>query len=315
MASVTGTFTAAQQVSTDLMLAPGESLNVIVTRTGAADFSVSLLERVTGDQYALARAAFTADTAGTAFPNDQPRARYFRLLCGAIGGGNSIAYTLEDTAGESLAGYPVRNASGVVVFDIADDGIEAPKGTFTTVVGTLSTAAQPNITSTGVLAAPVVTKLNVGAAEAAAAGQTKITKTVTAIANATPADVLTITVPNASHAAVVRVTILASLGAGGTVGARECSGTISYDIVIGRTAGVNAVGTASSAYGSAVMAVAGATTITVTGALSAVTGAVGASNSFTVTTTITRGGGSSANHTAIVSAEVLNAAATGISIA
>lgn len=143
----------------------------------------------------------------------------------------------------------------------------------------------------------------------------QITKPVTAIANATATGVLTITVPNAAHSATLRVTLNASLGAGGAVGANEASACISYDISLTRTAGVNAVGTVSTAFGSAASAVAGATTCTVTAALSAVSGAVGASNTFTVNVTISRGGGASTNHTCLVKAEIINSNASGITLA
>ncbi len=48
--------------------------------------------------------------------------------------------------------------------------------------------------------------------------------------------------------------------------------------------------------------------------LSAVAGANSATQTFSVQVTITKGGGSSTNHTALVEAEVLNANATGVTI-
>lgn len=151
-----------------------------------------------------------------------------------------------------------------------------------------------------------------------AAGATKSrqekNKQVTAIADATATTVFTVTVPNAAHSAMIKVTLAGSIGAGGAIGVNEATGTISYDIAIARTAGVNAVATISAAYGSVTSAVAGATTITVAGDLGAVSGAVGASNTFTIRVTITKGGGSSANHTCMAYARVLNANATGITI-
>lgn len=140
-------------------------------------------------------------------------------------------------------------------------------------------------------------------------------KAVTAIANGVATAVLTVTIPNAAHSATVRVTIVGSLGAGGAIGANEATGTVSYDIAVARTAGVNAVVTFSVADGSAMANVAGAATITVTAAASAISGAVGATNTFTVNATITAGSGSSTNHTALVRYEVLNANATGVTAA
>jgi hypothetical protein len=142
----------------------------------------------------------------------------------------------------------------------------------------------------------------------------EITKTVTAIADATATDVLTITVPNAAHVAQLSVCVTGVLGAGGAIGAGEAAATNCYVITIVRTAGVNAVATASAATGAAAAAVAGAATVTATAAVSAVTGIVSASNSFTVKITITKSGGSSANHVAFVYARVLNGNATGITI-
>ena len=71
----------------------------------------------------------------------------------------------------------------------------------------------------------------------------------------------------------------------------------------------------SAAFGTAASNVAGAGTVTVTGDLSTISGAVGASNTFTIRVTITKSGGSSANHTCTLVAEILNANATGVSIA
>ena len=158
-----------------------------------------------------------------------------------------------------------------------------------------------------------------GASPSATAGlaseAAKITKAVTAIANAVATAVLTVTIPNASHSGVLRVRLAASLGAGGAIGANEASAGIAYDIAFARTPGVNAVAAIAAAVGSTgSAAVAGADTITVTAAVSAVSGAVGASNSFTINVTITRGGGGSSNHTCQVIAELLNANASGITL-
>lgn len=142
----------------------------------------------------------------------------------------------------------------------------------------------------------------------------KVVKTYSAIANNVATATATVTIPNAAHAATVRVTIVGSLGAGGAIGAYEATGTISYDIAVARTAGVNAVGTFSAAYGSATTNVAGGATITITASGSSVSGAVGATNTFTINVTIARGSGSSTNHTALLQAEVINANASGITV-
>lgn len=153
------------------------------------------------------------------------------------------------------------------------------------------------------------------AAPAAAISLTKITKAVTAIADNVATTVLTITVPNAAHSAVIRVTACGVLGAGGAIGAGEANASNSYDITVVRTAGVNAVADISTAWGVNAAAVAGAATCTAALTVAAVSGAVGATNTFPVQITIVKSGGASDNHTAFLTAEVLNQNATGVSIA
>jgi hypothetical protein len=71
----------------------------------------------------------------------------------------------------------------------------------------------------------------------------------------------------------------------------------------------------SAAYGSTGSAgVAGADTCTVAGDLGAITGAVGASNTFTIRVTVTKGAGASANHTCTAHASLLNKNASGVTI-
>ena len=55
-------------------------------------------------------------------------------------------------------------------------------------------------------------------------------------------------------------------------------------------------------------------TVTATLALAAVAGAVGAVNTIAVQTTITKSGGASANHTALVSWDILDANASGVTV-
>lgn len=144
--------------------------------------------------------------------------------------------------------------------------------------------------------------------------RTELQKAVASIADNTATATFTVTVPNAAHSAMLKVTLVGSLGAGGAVGANEATGTISYDFAIARTAGVDTVVGASSAYGSSTAAVAGATTITVTAAASAMTGASSATQTFTINVTIAKGGGSSANHTCLCYGRLINANASGVTI-
>lgn len=146
--------------------------------------------------------------------------------------------------------------------------------------------------------------------------ETHITKEVTAFTDTTPKTVFTVTIPNGAHEAVIELDFLGVLGAGGAIGAGEASRASKYQLVIARTAGVNAVGGLSAAIGGAAANVAGAANVTsVVATLAAVSGAVGATNTIDVQVAITKSGGASNNHTCAASARILNQNATGITIA
>ena len=149
----------------------------------------------------------------------------------------------------------------------------------------------------------------------AVTSRTEINKAVTAFTNAAAKATFTVTVPNAAHHATIEFVVQGALGAGGAIGAGEAMATNTYLIGIVRTAGVATVATATAARDAVAVAVAGAATVTATAAVSAMTGAVGATQTFTIDVTITRSGGSSDNHTALCYARLLNANATGITIA
>jgi hypothetical protein len=148
-----------------------------------------------------------------------------------------------------------------------------------------------------------------------AASSTNVIKSVTGIQDATATAVIAVTIPNTANAAVIDVVVVGSLGAGGAVGAFECSNTLRGAVVVTRVAGVLTVATAATAAITAAAAVAGATTETLAYAAGAVSGAVGATNTFNITITITKGGGASQNHSAIISATCVNSQAAGITIA
>ena len=170
------------------------------------------------------------------------------------------------------------------------------------------------VAATSLDATPILDGISIKGSGAALSVDTLV-KNVTGIADNTATAVLTVSIPNAAHSASLRVRLVGALGASGAIGAREATGTVAYDIAITRTAGVNAVVTASSAYGSGMANVSGAATITVTAAASAIAGAVGAVNTFTVDVTINSGSGSSAAHNCMVIAELANVVASGVTMA
>lgn len=162
------------------------------------------------------------------------------------------------------------------------------------------------------------TALTLGGTGAIAAADTctTIVKQVDALADTVATDVLTVTIPNAKHAAIIDIDFVGILGAGGAVGEGEAVCLSKYQVVTCRTAGVNAVNAISAAIGGAKQNVAGGQAITsVVATVSAVAGAVGVANTFTVKCAITRGGAGADNHKVVMVARVVNAFATGVTIA
>lgn len=184
-----------------------------------------------------------------------------------------------------------------------------------TVLGSLNSGSGANVNAGNAFSGIVARVTSGGGPNGGVSSCNQALKVSSGIADATPTPTWTITVPNAAHSACLRVTFVASLGAGGAIGANEATGTITYDFAIARTAGVATVVTASTAYGSATSSVAGAATITVTAAASAISGLASATQTFTLNVTITKGSGSSSNHTCRTWLEVINANASGVTAA
>ncbi len=144
----------------------------------------------------------------------------------------------------------------------------------------------------------------------------ELTKTVAGFTDTTAKDVFTVTVPNGAHAALIEVDVLSSLGAGGSIGAGEATQVSKYQVVVSRTLGVAAVVSVSSAIGGTQSNVAGGQAITSTVVTaSAVSGAVGVANTFTIKVAITRAGGGATAHSCVAAARVLNTNASGVTIA
>lgn len=152
-------------------------------------------------------------------------------------------------------------------------------------------------------------------AAGAATSRTEFNKAIASVANNTATTLFTVSIPNAAHYASIRVTVTCSLGAGGAIGAGESTQEATYNIAIARVAGVNAVATIGAVIGQeAAASVAGAANVATTATLGAISGAVGATNTFTIQATAARSGGSSDNHNCLGHARLMNANATGITI-
>ena len=118
---------------------------------------------------------------------------------------------------------------------------------------------------------------------ASATSARKLVKKVTAIADAVATDVLTVTVPNANHAAAIKLTFLSS---NGSTDAFESSRVAVGTVVLARTTGVTTVATAVALTNAGIATVAAGATHTLAYGVTAMVGAAGAQQTFTVTVTI-----------------------------
>lgn len=155
------------------------------------------------------------------------------------------------------------------------------------------------------------TRWNTGGLAAAATTSQKIIKKVTGIADNTATAVLTVTVPNANHAAGI---LLSFVSSNGSTDAFESTRVAQGFVVLARTAGANVVPAAATLTLAQIATVSGGATHTLAYAVSAVTGAVGDPNTFTVNVTIDDSGNLGSNQV-VVMAEIINAEATGVTIA
>lgn len=137
--------------------------------------------------------------------------------------------------------------------------------------------------------------------------------TKTAIADNTATAVFTVTVPNVDTAAVIEIDLLASIGGGGDnwESTRYAKGAV----VVSRTTGANAVGAVATLALPQISTVSGGQTITLAYDLGSVSGAVGATNTFTIRVTIAKGGGSANTHQCVAVAKVINANVSGVTLA
>ena len=212
--------------------------------------------------------------------------------------------TISSTAGTDLNITPLAGQQLVL-----DGTIEIDAGVVTGITDLTATT----INGTTVVASGA--SILGGTAAGGATTAVSDTKAVTAIADNVATTVANITIPNNACTGTVRITAVGVLGAGGAIGAGEASASNSYDISWVRTAGVNAVGDISTAFGVNAQAVAGAATCTAALTIAAVTGAVGDPNVLPIQMTVIKSGGASDNHTALLAWAIINQNASGATLA
>lgn len=153
--------------------------------------------------------------------------------------------------------------------------------------------------------------LSIGGATAAATTSTKLIKKVTGIADNSATDVITVTVPNANHAAGIKLSFVSS---NGSTDAFESSRVAEGFVVLARTSGVDTVTAVAALALAQIATVASGATHTLAYGVSAISGLSSATQTFTITVTINDVGNVGSNQVVVV-AEVINAEATGVTIA
>lgn len=147
-----------------------------------------------------------------------------------------------------------------------------------------------------------------GLAQGAAGSITPVSKLLTAMADNTPVNLCLVTIPNAIMGAAIGFTVLGTLGDG------DSSESSYWTAAFSRIAGANAK-IAISAKGNNA-ATAGATAnAAVTLSNTAVSGAVGAVNTFQMQIKVARSAGTSTNHVVVADIMLLNGFASGITVA
>lgn len=137
-----------------------------------------------------------------------------------------------------------------------------------------------------------------------------ITK-VTGIADNTATTVFTLTVPNGNHAAAVYLTFLSS---NGSTDAFESNRTATGLVVVQRNTGASAVATAAAISNAAIATVGGGATHTLAYSVVANAEGVGSTETVSIKVTIDDSGNLGSNQV-VVLAELVNAEASGVTIA
>lgn len=148
-----------------------------------------------------------------------------------------------------------------------------------------------------------------GNVAAGAAGSVRsVRKILTALVDATFTDVATVTVPNQIGGAGIRVAAVGILGDGDSTSMTQFHGAVS------RVAGAATGCTFAAAIGAGTNnGVSGNSAVAIQA--SGMTGAVGATQTFTVQMKVTKSAGSSASHVLVATLELLNGFDSGITIA
>lgn len=115
MASLSGTFTAAEQATTALILKPGGTITTSLTFTGSANIR---LEKLLGSGGRITLGSFTANVTNT-YKNDSQGNELVRLRAESVGGGASVDYVFAENNDPTQLFY---DNQGRLIAQMLDDG-------------------------------------------------------------------------------------------------------------------------------------------------------------------------------------------------
>lgn len=224
----------------------------------------------------------------------------------------NVTVTNLDAGASGTAGsvdiFPATAAKGKTTLSAADNA-----GDTTTSIATAAQAAARTYTVPDAGADAAFDLIKGNAAAAGGAGWTgTLVVRKTGIADNTATDMITVTVPNGNHNGAIFLDIMAHLGTG--TDASESTRVATGVISICRQTGATTVAVASTLAQTAIATSAGGGTLTLAYDVSAMTGAVGATQTFTIRVTLVVTG-TITNHTAMIFARSLNSAASGLTMA
>jgi hypothetical protein len=127
-------------------------------------------------------------------------------------------------------------------------------------------------------------------------GQYSLSKLITAVADNTATVLFTVLIPNATGSCFIDLDFLASLGAGGAVGAFENNLTAQGRIIISRIAGAAMTASAIALFNAGSVVVAGGDAATLAYSETITVNTAGAQNTMQIKVTIHDTAGSATNH-------------------
>lgn len=213
-------------------------------------------------------------------------------------------------AGNALIG-PAPNASFPGIW-FGTNGNSPSFSNYSVLYNVSTSVLQLNAPTGGHVGIAVPSYLLNGEAAGAAGVQNTLVVRKTGIPDNSATAIITVTVPNSAHNAAIFLDILAHLGTGTDVS--ESSRCATGVIVLARKSGVDTVAVASALAQAQIATVSGGGTLTLAYSVSSMTGTSAQTQTFSIQLTLVVTG-TITDHTAVVSARLLNSLGTGVTMA